>query len=36
MEIMPIALTRESSLHSTVCLGWDKFSPDAPDALLFT
>jgi len=29
---MPIALTRESSLHSTVRLGWDEFSPDAPDA----
>ena len=34
--MMLLALTRESSLHSTVRLGWDEFSPDAPDALLFT
>jgi len=33
---MLLALTRESSLHSTVRLGWDEFSLDAPDALLFT
>ena len=33
---MLLALSRESSLHSTVRLGWDEFSLDALDALLFT